>query len=169
MSNWRSEIRQEGGCGIVCRISCGNSLRTVEMKRTELIKAVRAGTLSNVTPMHPGQSRKQVPDNSGEKYFKWDCKTRMLLLTLCLHKEVWKHPLGKKSKVHQDVCTVLKSSVNYEEVFSNLTWHIGFYLTNFFLCTTTALASTSDNTNKQQAIAKTFPWYRAFATGSLYL
>ena len=71
---WRSEIRQEGGCGIVCRISCGNSLRTVEMKRTELIKAVRAGTLSNVTPMHPGQSRKQVPDNSGEKYFKWTVK-----------------------------------------------------------------------------------------------
>ena len=124
------------------------------MKRTELIKAVRAGTLSNVTPMHPGQSRKQVPDNSGEKYFKWDCKTRMLLLTQCLDKEVWKHPLGKKSKVHQDVCTVLKSSANYEEVFSNLTWHIEFYLTNFFLCTTTALASTSDNTNKQLAIAK---------------
>ena len=75
------------------------------------IKAVRVGTLSNLTTSVPEQSkdvsRIQVPDNSSRKYSKWECKTRMFLLTQCLDKEELKHLLGKTGKVFQDVCSVL--------------------------------------------------------------
>ena len=74
-----------------------------------MIKAVCLGTLSNLTTSVPEQSkdvsRKQVPDNSSRKYSKWECKTRMFLLTQCRDKEVLKHLLGKTGKVFQDVCS----------------------------------------------------------------
>ena len=75
------------------------------------IKAVRVGTLSNLTTSVPEQSkdvsRIQVPDNSSRNYSKWKCKTQMFLLTQCLDKEELKHLLGKTGKVFQDVCSVL--------------------------------------------------------------
>ena len=92
--------------------------RLVAMKRAEVIKCGRASAIHDSV-----SAKKAVPDKSRMKYFKWDCKTRMLLLNECLDKQVWTHPYGRKGKIFQDVCIVLKAIPNYEEIFSSLTWH----------------------------------------------
>jgi hypothetical protein len=67
-------------------------------------------------------NKKKVPVNSGMKYFKWTCQTRMFLLHQCLDKEVWKCSYGQKAKKFEDVCTVLKKIANFEDVFASITW-----------------------------------------------
>ena len=47
----------------------------LEMKRSDIIKAARGAHMN---------SSEKVPNNSGKKYFKWNCMRRMLLLTECL-------------------------------------------------------------------------------------
>jgi len=49
------------------------------MNISDIIKAARGANMN---------SSEKVPNNSGKKYFKLDCKSHMLLLTECLGKEV---------------------------------------------------------------------------------